>query len=138
MDVFDYDESVVKGILDKVTEEESILYSIPQEYVGKRLIPKYWTFWTAGYFYLSLMMSWSNNGQTYHGRGSFSESSNPDALYRSRSNVEWRFSNLAGAPSINWLEGSQWHGFICRQLDLFGIERCQLVKEQIEIARQDN
>ena len=138
MDVFDYYESVVKGILDKVTEEESILYSIPQEYVGKRLIPKYWTFWTAGYFYLSLMMSWSNNGQTYHGRGSFSELSNPDALYRSRSNVEWRFSNLACAPSINWLEGSQWHGFICSQLDLFGIERCQLVKEQIEIARQDN
>lgn len=148
---FDYNEIYVKAILDRVTEQESITYSIPSEYIGKRLIPRYWTFWTSAYFFLSRIMSWvwSTDGQTYNGRGAFSESlpnpsctgsctPNPNALYRVRSNIEWRFGSINGAPSIDWMEGSQWHGFICRQLDLFGIERCKLVKEQIEVARQDN
>jgi len=148
-DVFDYKTIYVDAILDKVTQEEATLYSLPSETIGKRLIPNYWSFWTAAYYYLDQLMSWVSSGISYHGRGPFSASlpnpsctgscvANPDALTRSRANIEWRFAGMPNAPQIDWFEGSNWHGFICRQLDLFGIERCELVKDEIEIARQDN
>jgi hypothetical protein len=128
-----YKEAVIDAVLDPLTEEESLLFGISSEFINKRLIPQYWVFWNATYFYLSRLMTLSNG---LEGRGEFR--TNTNALYRSRSNIEWRFAGMAGAPQIDWLEGSQWHGFICRQFDLFGIQRCQWVKEAIEVARSQN
>lgn len=130
---FNYKETVIDAILDPVTQVESIRYGIPPEYINKSLIPLYWTFWNATYYYLWLLMTDSNGNE---GRSNFR--TNTNALYRSRSNIEWRFASMPGAPSVDWLEGSQWHGFICRQFDLFGIQRCQQVKEAIEVARSNN
>lgn len=128
-----YKETIIDAILNPVTEKEAARYNIPSEFINKSLIPRYWTFWNATYYYLWLLMT-ENNG--LEGRAEFR--TNTNALYRSRSNIEWRFASMPGAPSVNWLEGSQWHGFICRQFDLFGIQRCQWVKEAIEVARSNN
>lgn len=128
-----YKEIFIDAILNPITEKEATRYGIPSEFINKSLIPQYWTFWNSTYYFLWLLMTDSNGND---GRSNFR--TNTNALYRSRANIEWRFASMPGAPSVNWLEGSQWHGFICRQFDLFGIQRCQWVKEAIEVARNNN
>jgi len=122
----------VKAIIDPVTEAEQIRYGLPSSVIGQRIFPRYFSFWTIGYYLFWLIVTQSNGTQ---GRGAFLN--NPDALARVRANLEWRFQDRKGAPPIDWMEGSAWHGFCCRQADLDGIERCQAITETITYYRNN-
>lgn len=121
----------VNAVVDRVTEQEAIRYGLPSSVIGTRLIPKYWAFWTIGYYLIWLVVTQSNGTQ---GRGIYQN--NPEALARVRANLEWRF-NRPDRPTIDWVEGSEWHGYICRQADLDGIQRCQAITDTIRAARNN-
>lgn len=120
----DYKATFIDAILDPITSEEVSLYELPSFTEGKILVPKYWTFWNTSWFTLTRIMD--------EGLGNFT---NVVARDRFRSNIEWRFYGNE-SPEVDWTSGSDWHAYICKQMDLFGLERCRITKESLDNARK--
>jgi hypothetical protein len=137
MDRFDYRDAVVLPILAKLTEEEAVLFGFPKDLIGKRLFPRYWVYWTADYYTLSQFVR-DENG--YEGRGNFRHPTDYSiiipVLARARLNIEWRFRDR-NPPEVDWQEGSDYHGFVCQQLDVDGLQRVEITKMEIDNARLD-
>ena len=136
IDPFDYLDMFINPIVQRVTKEEILRFGLPSDLVGKKLFPRYWVFWNAAYYFLYLLMT-HGGGEGRNGGPGSDFATNTNARLRSRDNIRSRFQSRQGAPVVNWTEGSDWHGFVCQQLDVDGYERLDLVKSTIEEERLD-
>ena len=101
-------------------------------------MPRYWVFWNNAYYFLSLLLNHSGGEGRDGGPGS-NFAANTNARLRSRENLRWRFSGGLGSnqPPLDWTEGSNYHGWLCLQLDYSGWERIELVRLVLELARNN-
>lgn len=134
----DYQYMFVDPVVERLTQKEAALHGFPSVLVGRRLMPRYWVFWNNAYYFLSLLLNHSGGEGRDGGPGS-NFAANTFARLRSRENLRWRFSGGLGSnqPPVDWTEGSNYHGWLCLQLDYSGWERIELVRLVLELARNN-
>lgn len=113
----DFERIHLKSLYDPVTQEEASLYGLTAGVVYR---PKYFAFWTATYYYLSLAFGGANQ--------ILSDSKKEQISGYLRGNLKKRFPPPEGMGAT-WSLGSEWHRYLCRKLDEFGIERVKRVRE---------
>lgn len=120
----DFEDIYLKSFYDPITEEEASLYGFVE---GEILEPKYFTFWSASYFYLVCAFGSPTSETISSARKNYING-------YVRNNLLTRFPPPEGLTA-DWREGSAWHKYLCKQMDYFGLERVRTIRRYANSRR---